>query len=315
MRLTAVLGLAALGLILTALWASGVFASIAFWAAGQQSTLQSALAGDLQALRRGTPAAFWSLILLSFSYGFLHALGPGHGKALIAGAAVGSRATAARMALIALLGSLAQAAVAIFIVFSGFALLGATARGTIATSEAWIAPAGNLMIAGIGLWLLVSGLRGLPSTASIPAHAHDYDHDHHDHHHHPDDAHGACCAHNHGPTATEAASATSLGAMLALIGGMAARPCTGALILLVIAWRFDLRAAGAAAVIAMGLGTASFTVAVAVAAVASRDAAFLSLGDSALARYLGPALRIIAGGLVLAISLALLLTPVATTRL
>ena len=78
-----------------------------------QQALQAALAGRLQDLRAGEGTAFWSLLALCAGYGFLHALGPGHGKVLISGAAVGTRATALRMGMIALAGSLAQAAAAI----------------------------------------------------------------------------------------------------------------------------------------------------------------------------------------------------------
>ena len=58
---------------------------------------------------------------------------------------------------------------------------------------------------------------------------------------------------------------------------------------------------GAAAVVAMGLGTAVFTLIVATLAVAGRDAAFLAAGDGRAARLLGPGLQIAVGGLILGI--------------
>jgi ABC-type nickel/cobalt efflux system permease component RcnA len=99
-----------------------------------------------------------------------------------------------------------------------------------------------------------------------------------------------------------------LGDTLALIGGMAARPCTGALFVLVIAWRMDLASAGAAAVLAMGLGTATVTLGVAVLAVTGREAALISAGDGRAARILMPALQIAGGGLILAVSALLLVS-------
>jgi nickel/cobalt transporter (NicO) family protein len=92
---------------------------------------------------------------------------------------------------------------------------------------------------------------------------------------------------------------------------MAARPCAGALIVLVLAWSMGLAATGAAAVIAMGLGTAGFTVTLAALAVAGRDAAFLSAGPASAARRVGPALQIGAGAAILIVSGALLCTSLA----
>lgn len=285
MRLTAALALTALLGLLGLLWITGTFAQIEFWAAGQQRALQSSLATGIQDLRSGGTAALWSLLLLCGGYGFVHAVGPGHGKVLITGATLGSRGTAARMVTIALLGSLAQALVAILLVYGAFALFQATARGTLAASDAWVQPAGNLFVAAIGAWLLLRGLRALTTARPDAPHTH--------------------CGHDHGPTPAQAARATSLGATLALIGGMAARPCAGAIVVLVIAWRMGFALAGALGVLAMGLGTAAFTVLIALTAVLGRDAAVLSLGTSRAARPLLPILQILAGGLICAISLAL----------
>jgi ABC-type nickel/cobalt efflux system permease component RcnA len=291
MRLTAGLLLALAAAAALALWASGGFQIIGWWVVQQQHAVQSALAGRLQALRAGEPAALWSLVALSAAYRFLHALGPGHGKALVAGAAMGTGATARRMALIAFAGSLGQAAVAIALVYGALAIFEATARGTVAVADRWIAPAGNLAVALIGAWILWRGLRALGAARS-GAHAHDHDH-------------GPSCGHAHGPDPAEVARATDPAATLALIAAMAARPCTGALVVLVLAWRLGLAGAGIAAVVAMGLGTAAFTVLVAVMAVASRDEAFVAAGDGRAARLLAPGLQILAGVMILGIGAVL----------
>lgn len=286
--MTAALLVAALCLAAAALWGTGAFHRIGWWAMTQQHALQSALAGRIQDLRAGEPAALSGLIVLCAGYGFVHALGPGHGKVLITGAAAGSRASALRMAVIATLGSLAQAVLAIGLVYGALGLFRASARGAIAVTDAWLQPLGNLIIAGIGGWLLWRGLMALRHAAR-------------------DGAGGSgSCGHAHGPDAERAARATSAGAALALIAGMAARPCTGALFVLVIAWRMDLQTAGIAAVLAMGLGTAAFTVLMALLAVTSRDAALFSAGPGRAARLLGPGLQVAAGCAILAVSGAML---------
>lgn len=286
MRLTAGILLGLAGLAALGLWAAGGFEALGWWALRQQQAAQAMLAARIQALRAGDPAAFWSLVGLCAGYGFLHALGPGHGKALIAGAAVGTRATARRMALIAVAGSLAQATVAIAIVYGALALFAATARGTVEGTEHWATLLGNLAVALVGAWLLARGLRALRPRGRarrVAGHAH------------------CGCGHAHGPTPEEAARATTLRATLGLVAAMAARPCTGALVVLVLAWRFGLPGAGIAAVVAMGLGTAAFTGLVALAAVSGRDAAFLAAGEGGRARLLGPGLQIAAGTLILGI--------------
>ncbi len=310
MRLTAalVLALAALGAL--ALWATGGFAAAAWWVQAQQRVLQSALTGEVAALRSGDPAALWRLMAICGAYGFLHAVGPGHGKALIAGAALGGRATARRMAAIALAGSLAQALVAVALVYGGLALVGVTARGLTDGANRWVAPLGNLAVALIGALILARGLHGFWPTASRPR---PEDRDNRaiaglDRRHVADRAAG--CGHDHGPSFEQAARATGAWGAAPLVGAMAVRPCTGAIVVLVIAWRMGLPVAGAAAVIAMGLGAAAFTALVAWLAVSSRDAAFLTAGSGAFATRLGPLLQIVAGGLLVTTSGLLLLSEI-----
>jgi ABC-type nickel/cobalt efflux system permease component RcnA len=295
MRLSAALLVAALAGLLALAWASGALQAVTWWAAQAQHTLQSALAGEIQRLRAGEPGALAALLALCFGYGFVHALGPGHGKVLITGAAVGMRASAARMAAIALAGSLAQAAVAVVLVYGTLLAIALPARDLVAVSERWLGPLSAGLIALIGIWLVVRGLRGL-AVPRTPA-SQDSGHAH---------THGPGCGHAHGPDPEAVARAESPRAMLALVAGMAARPCTGALVVLVLAWRFGLQGAGAAAVLAMGLGTAAFTVLVAVLAVTGREAAFLGAGGGRGGRLLAPVLQIAAGGVIVLASASLL---------
>ena len=94
---------------------------------------------------------------------------------------------------------------------------------------------------------------------------------------------------------------------LALIAGIAIRPCTGAVMVLVIAWQTGLHLLGLGAVFAMALGTGAFTAMVALASVSVREASF-SLSGNAAARLslLAPALQLAAGSLILIFALGLL---------
>lgn len=286
MRRSLAAALLACGLVaFLLLWLGGGFAAIGHWALEQQRGLQALLGSHLQEIRAGR-AAFWGLLALAAGYGFVHAVGPGHGKVLVTGAALGTRISLPRMVAIALAGSLAQAGFAILLVYGGFLIFDATARAAIGL-EAALEPVGHLAVALVGAWLVSRGLWAWR---------------------HPS---GCGCGHAHGPDPV-AASRAGIGQAAALVAAMAARPCAGALIVLVLAWRMDLALLGAGAALAMGLGTAAFTCLVAALAVTGRESAFLSFPGGRAARRLAPALQIGAGCLILAVSGALLCAALAT---
>ena len=74
------------------------------WAAERQHQVQDAMAGAIRAIRAGDPRAVLTLCLLSGAYGFVHAMGPGHGKVLLGGAALAGGVTPRRMLAVGLPG-------------------------------------------------------------------------------------------------------------------------------------------------------------------------------------------------------------------
>lgn len=293
-------------LALATLWASGGFDALGQYAAAWQREFQNAMARGLRALRGGQPGALAALMGVCFAYGFVHAAGPGHGKVLIGGYGVGRQVRMFPLAVIALASSLAQATTAVLLAYGGLWLLGWGREQLIGVTEEVMAPVGYGAIGLIGLWLLARGARKLLRQARAEragAHAHER----HDHNHAPDAHDETCgCGHSHGPSLDDVEGLTGLRDGLLLIGGIALRPCTGALFVLVLTWQMGIPLAGLAGAYAMGLGTASVTVMVALAAVGLRGGALTALAGTRTGRLLVPVLELTAGALVALIALQLL---------
>jgi len=296
MRAISVAGLVVLALLAGWLWLLGGADDLARWAAQGQREVQNAMAGLLRRLRGGDPAALGGLIWLCFAYGFFHAAGPGHGKVLIAGYGVGRPVSVLRLSALALAGSLAQAGSAVVLVYAGV-LMFQMARAQLETwAEAVLAPASYAMVAAVGLWLMLRGLRHWRQSGPAQQ-GHD-------------DAGGQpCgCGHSHGPTPDALARAQGWRDMAVLVGAVALRPCTGAVFLLLLTWQMGIAQAGVLGAIAMGLGTASVTILVAIAAVGLRagvlqglagQGARLSRGASLLEFMAGLMVVLVAGQLAL----------------
>lgn len=296
-RVMALTGLA-VGLALMALWLSGGLAGIERWAAAQQREVQNLMAGALTRLRGAEPGALWSLMGLCFAYGFVHAAGPGHGKLVIGGYGYGSQVPLGRLMGLSVAASLAQAGVAVLVVWGGIAVLDLTREQLTTLGERHMDQLGTALIGLVGLWL---AWRGLKMLRPAPA-AH-----HHHHHHHHDESCG--CGHAHGPSPAQVAETRSLRDALLLIAGIAARPCTGALFLLILTWRMDIFAAGVAGTFAMGAGTASVTLVVAALSVWARrgSMALAPAQGSALTRILPGAMQLGAGLLIALVCAAMLI--------
>ncbi len=263
---------------------------ISAWAINAQRGFQNQMAMAVQSLKSGNPGAYLALLSATGAYGFVHALGPGHGKYLVGGIGVGTQISTARLLGLAIASSLAQSLWAIALVYGGFFLIEASAHQMTALAEDFLAPASYLAIAAVGLTLVWRGMRSMRKTGGA------------DHHNHEAD----CGCHSHGPTPDEAAQVGSIRDAIVLVLSIAIRPCTGAIFLLVIAWQMDIRLAGALAALVMGFGTAMLTSLVAVSSVAARSAAVASSSSLNWLQVSLPGLQVFAGALIVLISLGLL---------
>ena len=278
------------------LWGFGGADHVSAWATQTQRDVQNAMAGSLRAIKAGQAGALAGLWGLCFTYGFVHAAGPGHGKLVIGGYGVGARVPAKRLAGLAVASSLAQALTAVVLVYVAIWVLGWGRDQMTDAADRIAAPLSYAMIAGVGCWLFLRGLRKIGRMRRAT----------HDHHHHGD---GVCdtCGHAHGPTPAQAEAVRSWRDAAAIITAIAIRPCTGALFLLILTNALGIGWAGIIGAFVMGLGTAALTGAVALAAVGLRESALAQLAGGQTTARLMAAVEAFVGGIIVILALQLLL--------
>ncbi len=292
--------------LLLALWAMGGVDAIGQWAAVQQRGFQNTIALALRAARAGESGAVITLLGACFAYGLAHAAGPGHGKVLIGGYGFGRAVPMLRLSVIALLASLGQAVTAVVLVYTGVLILNLGRDSMIGITEQIMAPVSYGAIALIGLWLLWRGLRRMMGRRETHTHGHDHAHNHNPNHDHGAEVCGHC-GHAHGPTLEQVGKANDLRAALALIAGIAVRPCTGALFVLIITWQMGIGPLGVAGAFVMAFGTALITIAVGLAAAGLRGGLLAGLAGSTRLAQAASVVETLAGAVVFAIALTLLL--------
>ena len=253
------------------------------WVAETQQKMQRELAASVKRLKSGNAlAAALTLAGLSFLYGIIHAIGPGHGKAIISSYVVANEETVKRGVMISFLAAALQAVTAVLLV--SVLLIAFNATGL--KLNAWanqLESASYALIAAVGLYLLVSQLlrlwRRFSSNAGNPGPSHHHHHHHHHHHqhdhHHPHGQNDADCGHV--VDARKLAGAFSWRKAMAVVFSVGIRPCSGAILVLVFALAQGLFWAGIAATFAMALGTAITVAVLASLALGSRELA-LKLG-------------------------------------
>jgi ABC-type nickel/cobalt efflux system permease component RcnA len=158
------------------------------------------------------------LLVSAFAWGAMHALSPGHGKAMVAGYLVGTRGTS-------------RDAVALGATVTVTHTAGVFALGLVALALSqyvlpedlypWLNLASGLLVLGVGAAVLRGRLRRAERDEGAHAHPHDHHHTHrHGHHHdHPGD-------HDHEPPALRPRTLVALGVSAGLI------PCPSALVVL-----------------------------------------------------------------------------------
>ena len=263
-------------------WA-GPFQGFFIWVAAQQAGFYRELTATLGQLAENRHAAL-VLMGLSFAYGIFHAVGPGHGKAVISSYLLASGDTLKRGIAISFASALVQALTAIVVVSIGTIVLGVTAMTMTRATDA-LEIASYALIAICGVWLLWTRLRR-PETAMAGAASRAHVHDAHCVHNLSFSASGSLaataapsrsfsceCSHSHAPDPASLTGPLTLRSAVTAVLAVGIRPCSGAIIVLVFALSQQLFLAGIASVLMMALGTGLTVAALATLAVKAKDVA------------------------------------------
>jgi nickel/cobalt transporter (NicO) family protein len=268
------------------------------WIFAEQAAFYRSLSGMIRA-SKDDGTAVWGLLGISFLYGVFHAVGPGHGKAVISSYLVANEQTWRRGIILSFAAAAIQAGVAVIVVAIAAALLGATARAIGSTvhvveivsySLVILIGARLLFVKGRGFLAAYRERRRQPqlhavlvssSNATRLLHRHiagdlncghcrDAAH-HHGFHCHED--HGSAWSHAHGPEPAELGGTHGWRRGLSAVVAVGLRPCSGAIIVLIFALAQNMFWTGIGATLVMGLGTAITVAAIATLAWTARHAA------------------------------------------
>lgn len=239
------------------------FDAVLVYVFNQQRWFSRSLSDSVVALRDTAGgaggAATWTLMTLGFVYGIFHAIGPGHGKAVISTYALTFETRFRRTIGLSFGAAFVQAFSAISVVSILSILVDGGVRRLAMSADDVLNPISFAAVTLLGLYLLVRGILPLiepPATAV--AHTHHHDEPHHD---------ASCgCGHSHAPTPKQVQEASSFWRAASIAIAVGIRPCTGAILVLVLSFSFGFVISGILAVLAMALGTALTVSALAVGA-------------------------------------------------
>lgn len=263
------------------------------WCLAAQITLHRYLVMYLLQLNNHQYSGGLWLLTGAFFYGVLHAIGPGHGKFIVATYLSTNKESQRAARVIPFIGSLLQGVSAILFVFIlavGFNL----ASGDLSESRWYVEKVSAVLIGGFGAYIVWNALKSLqPRKLNIRTLA-------------PLHQHGAECGCGHHGVGINSQGdwKTRLGVILAI----GARPCSGAIMILLFSNALGIVTWGIAAVMTMAFGTALSIMGLSLAVRYARNrTATLFAGDSR-SGWLVPALKIAGGVALMLFALVLFLT-------
>ncbi|MGL4718432.1 MAG: nickel/cobalt transporter, partial [Kluyvera intermedia] len=227
------------------LWLWQVWPQVMLKSVIWQREVNQQMSSLLKSVAANPAQAGGTLLLFSFVYGVLHALGPGHGKVVITTWLATHPSKLKSSIGLTLSASLLQGLVAIALVVVVLSILQLPAR-QLHLSSFWLEKGSYALVGVLGLllsWRALKKLRALlrkpKFTAFTPHHVH------HD---------GCGCGHQHMPDPERLARDDDWRARLVIILSMGMRPCSGAIMVLLFSKVIGVFAWGMASALAMAAG-------------------------------------------------------------
>ncbi|MFC4297267.1 nickel/cobalt transporter [Castellaniella hirudinis] len=270
------------GTLLFAVWELfnhyAVWSRFLVWIMTTQAALHQQLASTLRVVAEQGWTATWPLIGVSLLYGIFHAAGPGHGKAVITTYLGTSKTRLRRGLLLSISSAIAQGLAAVLLVEVAANVLDYSLRRTQGAavhleniSFALVAVLGAVLVLRSARrlyhhWRQPKGNKG--SLFSNGGKLQPY---------------CADCGGPHQLTRDHLNQPLTWRTALPIILAIGMRPCTGAVLVLLVAYSLGLRWVGMAAVLAMSVGTAATVSLLATATVSFRHVAlrFVQSGRTA----------------------------------
>jgi ABC-type uncharacterized transport system, permease component len=278
--------------VLGALWLWQAWPQVMMKSIVWQRDVNQQMSGLLKAVAENPSQAGGALLLFSFIYGVLHALGPGHGKVVITTWLATHPSKLKSSIGLTLASSLLQGMVAIILVVVVLTLLQLPAR-QLHLSSFWLEKGSYALVGVLGLllcWRALKKLRVLlrkPTFTSFsPLHVH----------------HENCgCGHQHVPDPERLQNGDDWRARLMIILSMGMRPCSGAIMVLLFSKVIGVFGWGVASALAMAAGTSLTISSLALLVHGFRTLAVRVSGNKApvLWRQVGWTTLALAGGAIL----------------
>ncbi len=290
---------------------AGAWHDFLAWLMATQAGLHKQLAGAMNLVAQQGLSATWPLIGVSLMYGIFHAAGPGHGKAVMATYLGTNPARLRRGLVLSVLSALLQGIVAIALVEIVVGVLDYSLRRTHGVA-AQLENVSFALVALLGAMLALRSAmswyrrRRQPAPAKVSLFSGNG----------KMQSYCADCGgfHRLGRAHLDQPLSWRTGLPIVLAIGM--RPCTGAILVLLVAHALGLRWVGIASVFAMSLGTAATVALLSTAVVSVRSglARLFRLESGPRAQSAFDLLGLIGGLLILAIGVGLLQQGLATAR-
>lgn len=260
-----------------------------------QRDVNQQMSGLLKAVAENPTQAGGALLLFSFVYGVLHALGPGHGKVVITTWLATHPSKLKSSIGLTLAASLLQGLVAIGLVVVVLTLLQLPAR-QLHLSSFWLEKGSYALVGVLGLllcWRALKKLRALlrkpKFTAFTPHHVHDQH---------------CGCGHQHMPDPKQLERDEDWRARLVIVLSMGMRPCSGAIMVLLFSKVIGVFGWGVASALAMAAGTSLTITSLALLVHTFRTIAIKLGGHKTpvLWRQIGWSTLALAGGVILVVA-------------